>query len=92
MKITVRTSANIVRTSARNRVSPVDAVLPADEFLPSADVVKTASVRPRHIRAGAGPCRHTPASAQTQGKKKKKFKNLKILKKIYIFNFFLYFF
>jgi hypothetical protein len=32
-----------VRTSARVRVYPTDAVLPADGFLPSVDVVKTAS-------------------------------------------------
>jgi hypothetical protein len=36
-----------VRTSARVRVYPADAVLSADGFLPSADAVKTASTRTR---------------------------------------------
>jgi hypothetical protein len=34
---------DVIRTSARVRVYPADAVLPADKFLPSADAVKTAS-------------------------------------------------
>jgi hypothetical protein len=36
---------DVVRTSARVRVYPADAVLPADRFLPSADAVNTASAR-----------------------------------------------
>jgi hypothetical protein len=49
----VRTSADVVRTSARVRVYPADAILPADGFLPSAD----ARVHPRgHERVRADAC------------------------------------
>jgi hypothetical protein len=41
MKITVQTSVDVVRTSARVRIYP------ADGFLPSADAVKTASALTR---------------------------------------------
>jgi hypothetical protein len=41
MKITVRTSTDVVWTSARIRVYSANAVLPADGFLPSANAVKT---------------------------------------------------
>jgi hypothetical protein len=44
-KITIQTSADIVRTSARVCIYPADAILSADRFLPSADAVKTASTR-----------------------------------------------
>jgi hypothetical protein len=44
--------ADVVRTSARVHVYPVDAVLPADGFLPSADAVKTASTRTRPCPRG----------------------------------------
>jgi hypothetical protein len=39
MKIIIPTSADVVRTSARVRVYPADAVLSADGFLPSADAL-----------------------------------------------------
>jgi hypothetical protein len=66
-----------VRTSARVRVYPTDAVLPADGFLPSADAVKTASARTR-------PCIREDAKKL----KIKKIKKIKIkIKKLK--NFFL---
>jgi hypothetical protein len=60
MKITVRTSARV-------RIYPADAVLSADGFLPSVDAVKTASTRIR--------CVH----ADTNAKNKIKIKNKKIV-------------
>jgi hypothetical protein len=53
MKITVRTSADVVRMSACTRVYPVDAVLPADGFLPSADARAWTRVDPRLCGHGA---------------------------------------
>jgi hypothetical protein len=61
VKITDRTSTDVVRTSTRIRVYPADTILPADGFLPSADAEKIASARMRQrIRAGAGPRRPAP--------------------------------
>ena len=57
VKITIQTSTNIVRTSARIRVYPVDVVLHMDRFLPSAVAIKTSSAGTRQrVHAGAGPC------------------------------------
>jgi hypothetical protein len=69
MKITVRTSVDVVRTSARVRGYSADVVLPVDGFLPSEDSVKTAAVRTPYVRVAArghASCGH--GSARTWGR------------------------
>jgi hypothetical protein len=57
-----------VRTSARVRVYPADAVLPTDGFLPSADAVKIASARTHSRPHGHERVRvDAPMSARTLG-------------------------
>jgi hypothetical protein len=78
-KITVRTSADVVRTSARIRVYPADAVLPADGFLSFADAVKTASTRTQpSVRADT----HLHPRGHECGREKKNYY-------YYFFHFFL---